>query len=119
MKEIKFGTLTITEKDREQSITINEDIFTVRVPLPSEKARIITQTSRALGGQNINSFIEEDYQYIKRLVTLNNVIVKNPDWWPGAENCLDPGLLDKLWELYLDAEEKFQDFLKKNNRKQK
>jgi len=118
MEEIKFGALTVTEKDREQTKSINGENFTVRVPLPSEKARIIAQTARALGGQNINSFPDDDYNYIKKIITLNNVIVDHPKWWEGAEYCLDPNLLDQLWQLYLESELKLQDFLKKNNRKQ-
>jgi hypothetical protein len=114
--EDKNSNLVVTEKDREFSIVINNDTFTVRMPLPGQKATIIAQISRAMGGLNINSFPEDDYEYIKMLVTLNNCIIDSPKWWTGAENCASNDLLNQLWKHFLDSEIKFQEFLKKNNK---
>jgi hypothetical protein len=113
-EEQKIKSLVITEKEREFSTSINDEEFVVRIPLPFEKSLIIAQTSRGLGGQDIKSFSAEDYEYVRMIITLNNVVVKSPKWWEGAGNCPDDTILIKLWNHYLNSEEKFQDFLKKN-----
>lgn len=113
-EEYRLKSLVITEKEREFPTTINDEEFVVSIPLPYEKSIIIAQTSRALGGQDIKSFPQEDYEYVRMVITLNNILVKTPSWWKGAGYCLDDSLLAKLWKHYLDSEEKFQEFLKKN-----
>jgi hypothetical protein len=113
-EEYRIKSLVITEKDKEFPTTINGEEFIVSIPLPYEKSIIIAQTSRALGGQDIKSFPQEDYEYVRMVITLNNVLTKTPSWWKGAGYCLDDSLLLKLWNHYLSAEEKFQEFLKKN-----
>jgi len=113
-EELKIKSLIITEKSREFSISINDETFVVRMPLPYEKSIIMAQTSRALGGQDIKSYPLEDYEYTRMIITLNNVLVSTPDWWKGAGYCPDETILSKLWQHYLDSETKFQEFLKKN-----
>ncbi len=119
MEEIKYGKLIITEKDREFSKTIDGNNFTVSIPLPIQKATIIAQTSRALGGMNVNSFLPEDYEYIRKIITLNSVIVDHPKWWDGADSCPDDSLIDILWNFFLASDVKFQKFLKKNTGEKK
>lgn len=119
MEEMKYGKLTISETDREFSKTINGNIFTVEIPLPTLKATIIAQTSRAIGGGNVNSYLPEDYEFIRMVVTLNHVIISHPTWWTGANKCPDEELLYELWEHFKSSEIKFQEFLKKNTREEK
>ena len=110
--------LAILEKDREFSITISNGNFTIRIPLPLERATIIAQTARGLGGLDVKSFPPDDYEYVKIIITLNNIIIKSPDWWKGADACPDNSILVELWKFYQDSEIKFQEFLKKNNSNQ-
>jgi hypothetical protein len=114
---IKFGKLTITESDREFSKKFGKDdeLFTIRIPLPIEKIQINNSISRAIGGQPINSFDPTDYEFIKLIVTLNRVLVKTPEWWKGADLCLEADLLWKLYNFYLESEVTFSENLKKNN----
>jgi hypothetical protein len=118
-KSIKFRKLTITEADREFSTTIEEDQFTIKIPLPLERSQIIARIARATGGLPVSSMTPEDYEYMKMIITLNQVIVKHPDYWEGADACPDDGLLWKLYQHYLDSELKFQENLKKNSSAQK
>lgn len=120
-EEIKYKGLVITEAEREFSKDFGSDKagkeigkFTIRIPLPSEKAQIISLTSRATGGVSLESITSKDYEFIRMIVTLNYVIVNNPRWWNGADNCPDEDFLIDLWKFYLDSEEKFQKKLKKN-----
>jgi hypothetical protein len=119
MEEVKLSNLVIKESDREYTVSEKGENFTIRIPLPSEKAAIIAQTARSLGGLDIKCYPPEDYSFIRMIVTLNNVIVNSPKWWNGAEQCPDESLLMKLWNFYLKSENEFQAFLKKNNRKGK
>jgi hypothetical protein len=119
MEEIKLSKLIVKESDREFTKQIgNGEKITIRIPLPTNKATIITQVSRVLGGMDIKSFPREEYDYIKMLITLNNVIVDSPKWWEGADLCPDEDLLFELWNFYLESEIKFKEFLKKNNNKE-
>jgi len=119
MEEIKISNLVITEKDREFTYNIGKgENITIRIPLPSKKAQIISQIARFLGGIDAKCFQPDDYNYIRMIVTLNSIIVESPEWWPGAEECPDEELLIKLWNFYLISEEKFKEQrLKKNNKK--
>jgi len=116
MEDIKFGNLTVTEADREFSKDFGKDkgIFTVRIPLPYQKASIFSSTSRAIGGLDVKSVRPEDYEYIRMIVTLNAVVVKSPQWWMGADNCPDDDFNFELWKFFLESESKFQGKLKKN-----
>lgn len=120
MKEFKYGAgLSIKESDREFSIMINGGSFTIRIPLPLQRAGIIGDISAVMGGANINSFPDGDYNYIRKIVTLNSVITKHPDWWEGADKCPDEFLIEKLWSHFKSSEKDFREFLKKNTGKEK
>jgi hypothetical protein len=114
-KPIKFRSLSITEQQREKTITIKDDKFTIRLPLPLDKVRLITQIARATGGLDINSIPAAEYDYIRIIVTLNFVIVSFPDWWDGADKCMDTDLLNELYNFYIESEEEFLKNLKKNS----
>ena len=117
MEENKISKLSVMEKDREFTKVIGNDSFTVRIPLPTQKATIISRTARALGGLSVESYLPEDYEYIRMLVTLNEVIVESPDLWEGADVCPDEALLGELWSFFITSGNSFQESLKKNNRK--
>lgn len=119
MENMKLGNLVVTESDREFSKNIKGGNFTVKIPLPSQRVGIISLISRSLSGQDIKAFQPEDYEYVKILITLNNVIESNPNWWEGADKCMDEDLLAELWDFYQESEVKFKKFLKKNNNKGK
>jgi hypothetical protein len=114
-KIIKFRKLSITEAERERTKNFDGDDFTIRIPLPLDKTVIIARVARAIGGQDINSMKPEDYDYIKMVITLNAVIVKNPDWWEDASKCPSDELLWNIYQFYQDSEIEFQENLKKNN----
>lgn len=118
-EEVKVRSMVISESDREFHKDFGENgKFSIRIPLPVQKANIISATSRATGGLNITSMRAEDYEYIRMIVTLNNVITSNPDWWKGADSCMDEDFLYDLWKWYTDSEKEFQGRLKKNMVKQ-
>ena len=114
MDEVKFRGLVITNDKREFTKTFKDEKFTVRIPLPFEKANIVATTARATGGLNINSIRPEDYEYLRMLVTLNATVVEYPSWWTAADKCPDEDLLFELWTFYIDSEKAFQEALKKN-----
>jgi len=110
----KNSSLEVTEEER--TFTKNFDKrgrFSILMPLPYQKANIISSTSRALGGASLDSIKAEEYEYIRMIITLNFVLNDTPKWWKGADNCADEEFLFKLWEFFLDSEKKFQDLLKK------
>jgi len=112
-EEIKFRNVVITQEQREFSTTIEGDKFTLRIPLPFEKVHISSKISRAIGGSNLESIPASDYEYTRKIVTLNHVIVLNPDWWKGADQCPDEELLEQLWRFFGECEKKFSDSLKR------
>lgn len=116
MDEMKVRNLVIGPEQREFTKTFQGDkeAFTIRMPLPFEKSQIISLTARAAGGQDYKSMPEDDYEYIRMIVTLNSCIIKNPSWWPGAEKCPDESLLFDLWKWFMECEKAFQEALKKN-----
>lgn len=114
-EEIKLKGLSITEADREFTKDFPKlGSFTIRIPLPYEKARIISNTSRFLNGSSLESIQVRDYEFIRMLSTLDYVVVKHPEWWQSASDCANENFLEELWKFFVDCERKFDEFLKKN-----
>ena len=107
----------VTESEREFSNSFGDKYgtFSIRIPLPFEKVQIVAATSRFLNGATLESIRSDDYEYARMIVTLNHVLFEQPKWWTGADNCPDDNFLLKLWKLYRESEEKFENFLKKNS----
>lgn len=113
MGELKIGSFAITDNHRQETKAFRGSNFTVQVPLPGERATILAMISRFMGS-DINTYTQTDYEYIRMLITLNNVVVESPDWWTNALDCIDEELLYDLWDFYLEKEKSFKQFLKKN-----
>ena len=115
-EEIKFKGLTIGDAEREFTKDFGPKLgsFTVKIPLPFQKTQIMAITSRVLNGAPVESLRAQDYEYARMVATLDFVISKSPDWWSEAGNCPDDDFLMKLWDFYIDSEQKFFEFLKKN-----
>ena len=112
--DIKIRGMIITLQDRQRIIKVGDDAFTVQIPLPGDRVNLSTQIANAIGGRDLKSIPTYEYQFTKMIVTLNFVLVKTPDWWDGAENCMDEDLLATLYKEYDEFEADFQKSLKKN-----
>lgn len=120
-EEIKYKGLNITDSEREFTEKFGKDMtgkddnsFTIMIPLPFQKVRIISATAQALGGISVDNILQADYEYARMIITLNYVITKHPKWWDGADKCPDDDFLYELWKFFLESEQKFQKFIKKN-----
>jgi hypothetical protein len=105
--------ISITTDDRRFGQKFNGEDFEVEMPLPSQKAYIISQIARVGGGFSREVLGEAQYGYITMCVTLQNQIVKHPDWWKGTDNCADENLLEEIWRFYLESEKNFDSRLKR------
>lgn len=113
--DIKFKGLTITPADRENTRLFGDKgSFTVRIPLPYEKLNILSNCSRVMAGASLETIYAKDYEYIRMIVTLNQVVTKGPDWWKNAGECPDEELLVELWKFYLDSQSAFDEKIRKN-----
>ena len=115
MDDLKFKGIALTDGDREFSKNFGEKggTFTIRIPLPSQKMAIVSNTSRLLGGASLDSISAKDYEYARMIATLDFVITKNPDWWQGVNKCPDDSFLLELWKFYIESEESFFEKLRK------
>jgi len=116
-EKIQYKGLSITDAERIKTKDFGDKTgkFTVKIPLPYERTQIAAATSRSLGGAPLNSIQATDYEYARMITTLNYVIQDSPGWWNGAESCPDNDFLYELWKFFLDVEEKFFEYLKKNS----
>ena len=112
-EKIKLKSLVITEDQRRFTKIIDGDSkFTIEIPLPYQKANIISSIARTTGGASIDSIGYDQYEYIRMLITLSVVIVESPEWWEGPDKCPDEEINIELWRFYLDSEKEFQTRLK-------
>lgn len=88
--------------------------FTIRLPNPFQKTKIIAATTRALEGFGKEAVGEDQYEYVRMLVTLNSIIQEPfPSGWTSADACPDEELLYSIWGWCLDCEKKFATELKR------
>jgi hypothetical protein len=114
-ENLKVGSFVITDAEREYTKIIGSDSFTLRIPTPLVKTLIGGRIARAAGVENIKALKESDLSLLTAVVTLNEILVKTPDWWKGADQCMDMEMIDTLYTFYLTSENEFQEKLKKNN----
>jgi len=112
MDKVNFKGINITEEQRQFTKVIDGDSFTVKVSNSNERAIIALAISQAIGGQPITSVDPTEYENIKRVVTLCNVVVKGPDWWTNAADCPSSQLITELWRFSLESNEEFDSRLR-------
>lgn len=113
--DVRVGSMVVTEDDRTFKKAFEErGSFTLRLPLPFERVHIMGSMVRTLGGAPTSSLSVFDQDYLRKVITLNVVLLDTPEGWKGADQCPDDELLANLWAWYMKCEEEFAEKLKKN-----
>jgi hypothetical protein len=113
-KALKLGKSILRESDLEVSVTYRGEVFTLRLPNPSQMAQIETEIARRLGGYPRDSFSVDHLTRIRMMVTIDLTLVaeKSPNWFSSAGQCYDEELLAKLYSEFIDSREQFLQRLK-------
>ena len=118
LKKYQIGQQILTQADIEKILTVKGETFTIKFPTPLQQEQIEREVAIRLGGNPLDSFPQVTYNLIRMNVTLDNIIIKAPDWWKGAGECFDEDLVTKLWEEYLKEKDAFRGSLRQGKFKQ-
>lgn len=113
-KEFKIRNMLFLEDDRQKELKKENDIFIIKALFPKEKGNIARAISFMQNGLPANSFTDIDRFIFERQATIDEAIVKSPEWWGGADNCPDEDLLNTLFDDIITWTNNFQENLKKN-----
>lgn len=106
--ELRVGELLLGKDDLTKTVTTKRGVFILRMLDPMGRKALIRNISTAIGHAPLESIPAGDYLYTKAVETLKLAVQEGPDWWEGAERCMDDELLMELYEAYLAFEEAFR-----------
>lgn len=102
-------------------ITVDDQMFTVKIPTPAEQIQIKTAVSVRTGQVKVESLEPDVISYATIIETLNKVIIKYPDNFdafnPLTQNwghCHDTEYVVAVYEAFQEKELSFHETLKKN-----
>ena len=106
-KTIKVGQQVLNQDDINKVITVGKESFKIKLPTPFIQQTIEREIAMRLGSP-VDSFPINAYNMIRMCVTLDAVLIDTPDWWTTAGECYDDGMLNDLWDKYLEEKETFR-----------
>lgn len=87
--------------------------FTLELPNNFQKLEIERKVTQYFETNTVN-IPERSYAMAMAMTTLETILTKCPEWWPGALICYDQKLIIDLFNWYLEEESKLNKKLKKN-----
>jgi hypothetical protein len=105
---VRVGEVLLGKEDLTKKVTTNRGIFVMKYPSPFERQALIRNISSALNFAPLESIPGSDYMFNKAIETLKIVVTEAPDWWRGADQCMDEQFIMDLYEEYLKFEKDFR-----------
>ena len=110
--EKQLKSLGLSVKDLEAKVEVpGRGEFVIKALYPYEKTFVIRLLNQQIGQTEGDGI---DINYVRMICTLSQCIKDAPEWWPGADACIDTELLIELYNKYTELEENLHERLKKN-----
>ena len=108
MADLRVGELLLSQDDLTKKVNTKRGIFTLKMPDPMVRKAIIRSISNAIDRAPLESIPAMDYLYVKATETLKYVVTEYPEWWEGADKCMDDDLILELYDEFLKFENDFR-----------